>query len=120
MSSRLCMSRPYKYKLGPNQAGAVPSGRSSLASNMCLNAWSERWRGFFDDPANQATQRTRRENVDAAHCADLFERLGASSRAHLRDSASIGWSRLNKFYESLSRSPPYAAAVILHPALGIN
>ncbi|KAG6118548.1 hypothetical protein E4U14_006660 [Claviceps sp. LM454 group G7] len=30
------------------------------------------------------------------------------------------WSRLNKFYEALSRSPLYAAAAILHPALGIN
>lgn len=79
----------------------------------------EHWKGVFDDPANEATQRTRRENVDAARCADLLERLEASSRAHLRDAVLIGWSRLNKYYEALSRSPLYAAAVILNPALGI-
>ncbi|CCE27613.1 uncharacterized protein CPUR_01087 [Claviceps purpurea 20.1] len=70
-------------------------------------------------PASQPHPRQAiRDRQAAAQCADRYSRLEASSQAHLRVSIMNGWSKLNEYFESLEKSPLYAAAVILHPGLG--
>ncbi|KAK6858585.1 hypothetical protein PG995_005149 [Apiospora arundinis] len=49
-----------------------------------------------------------------------FEALPPDSRQYFRLSVMNAWKKLNEYYAKLGNSPLFAAAVILHPRLGIS
>ncbi|KAK6860864.1 hypothetical protein PG995_004500 [Apiospora arundinis] len=49
-----------------------------------------------------------------------FEALPPDSRQYFRLSVMNTWKKLNEYYAKLGNSPLFAAAVILHPRLGIS
>ncbi|KAM5527860.1 transposase-like protein [Fusarium oxysporum f. sp. phaseoli] len=46
--------------------------------------------------------------------------LPADHRAYIRASINNGWKKLNEYYDKLGESPLFAAAIILHPRIGIS
>lgn len=104
----------------------------------------EDWKAFFDNPANatipqlsQTSSRSRRrrrvpspalqalpeharyEYLDPSLYKRL-EDLSEDSQAYFRLSVTNGWKKLNEYDTKLEESPLYAAAVILHPGLGLR
>lgn len=49
-----------------------------------------------------------------------IEDIGEDHRHYLRLSITNAWQKLNEYYAKLGESPLYAAAIILHPGLGMR
>jgi hypothetical protein len=108
-----------------------------LAGMEYLLEKMEDWKTFFDAPATPAISyrhRQRRQLSPALQAlADhiraeytnqppqqRYESLSDDSRVYFRLSVLNGWKKLNEYYTKLAGSPLYAAAVILHPGMGLR
>ncbi|KZL84608.1 transposase-like protein [Colletotrichum incanum] len=59
-------------------------------------------------------------NQQSPQTVSRFNTLDEQYQIHLRSSIELAWQKLFRYYDRLSDSPLYAAAVILQPALGIS
>lgn len=97
----------------------------------------EDWKALFDTPAvpTVSNRRRRRHQLSPVSQAlpdhiraeytdqtpqQRYENLSDDSRIYFRLSVLNGWKKLNEYYIKLGESPLYAAAVILHPGMGLR
>ena len=97
----------------------------------------EDWKNLFDSPATPTISHRRRQRRQPSPVPQAlpdhvrpeytnqsprqrYESLGDNSQAYFRLSVLNGWKKLNEYYTKLERSPLYAAAIILHPGMGLR
>ncbi|KAM0738258.1 hypothetical protein ACQRIT_007450 [Beauveria bassiana] len=86
----------------------------------------------FDDCEVDLPSQRSQERVVPEHICDTYTRtgkpasvstaadIGGDHRRYLRLCITNAWQKLNEYYIKLGESPLFAAAIILHPGLGIR
>jgi hypothetical protein len=100
----------------PARAGRAGRGHRQQHLHDCQPT-----RRLFDEaalPEHTGVAYTTSPRQSAAQLS-MRDRLTVLHRCYIREALDKSWAKLNTYYTKLSESPLFAAAVILHPGLGL-